>query len=324
LPAAAKAFFANFLTQRHSGTEKKEKEYYMKISDLLNTGKITVSCELFPPKHGSGLEGAQNIVRRTAALRPSFISVTYGAGGGTSEHTVSLAAEAQKHGIPALAHLTCVSSDSRTIRGVLSKLAEDKIENILALRGDIPSGQPFPADAHYRHACDLMKEIQSFSTESGYPQDGFCIGGACYPEGHPESESVEKDIESLKIKADCGCSFLTTQMFFDNNILYNFLYRLLHHKINVPVIAGIMPVTDGKQVARICKLSGTALPPRFRAIVDKFSDNGAAMNQAGIAYATEQIIDLIANDVRNIHIYTMNKPDIAGKIMENLSEIIKR
>jgi len=288
----------------------------MKISDILNTGKITVSCELFPPKHGSGLANAQNVVRETAALRPSFISVTYGAGGGTSDYTENLAVEAQKHGITALAHLTCISSDRQTIRGVLSKLAADKIENILALRGDIPEGQPFPADAQYRHACDLMKEIQGAGD--------FCIGGACYPEGHPESESIEKDIESLKIKADCGCSFLTTQMFFDNNIFYNFLYRLLRHKIDVPVIAGIMPVINGKQIARICKLSGTILPPRFRAIVDKFSGDSAAMAQAGIAYATEQIIDLIANDVRNIHIYTMNKPDIAGKIMANLSEIFTR
>jgi methylenetetrahydrofolate reductase (NADPH) len=285
----------------------------MKISDILNTGKITVSCELFPPKHGSGLAGAQNIVRETAALRPSFISITYGAGGGTSDYTASLAAETQKHGITALAHLTCVSSDRQTIRGVLSKLAADKIENVLALRGDIPDG--LPPDAQYIHACDLMKEIQSVGD--------FCIGGACYPEGHPESESLEKDIESLRIKADCGCSFFTTQMFFDNNILYNFLYRLLHYKIDIPVIAGIMPVINGRQIARICKLSGTILPPRFRAIVDKFSDNSAAMSQAGIAYATEQIIDLIANDVRNIHIYTMNKPDIAGKIMGNLSEIFK-
>ncbi|MCL1959244.1 MAG: methylenetetrahydrofolate reductase [Spirochaetes bacterium] len=287
----------------------------MKIIDILNTGKVTVSCELFPPKHGSGLSDAQNIVRETASLHPSFISITYGAGGGTSDYTENLAVEAQKQGIPALAHLTCVSSDRKTIMDVLSKLAADKIENILALRGDIPSGQEFPNDAQYHHACDLMKEIQNAGD--------FCIGGACYPEGHPESESLEKDIESLKIKVDCGCRFLTTQMFFDNNILYNFLYRLLHNRIDVPVIAGIMPVINGRQITRICKLSGTVLPPRFRSIVDKFSGDSAAMSQAGIAYATEQIINLIANDVRHIHIYTMNKPDIAAKIMNNLSEIFK-
>ena len=288
----------------------------MKISDILENGKVSVSCELFPPKHGSGLAGAKSVVRRMAELKPSFISITYGAGGGTSEHTVNLADEAQNScGVPALAHLTCVSSARQEVRGVLAQLASRKIENILALRGDIPEGSPFPENADFHHACDLMKEICDYG--------GFCVGGACYPEGHPEAVSLQKDMESLKIKADCGCRFLTTQMFFDNNILYNFLYRMLHNGIDVPVIAGIMPVTDGRQIARICKLSGTALPARFRAIVDKFSSSPAAMNQAGVAYATEQIIDLIANDVRHIHIYTMNKPDIAGRIMNNLSEIFK-
>jgi len=286
----------------------------MKISDILGTGKVTVSCELFPPKHGSGLAGAKSVVRATAALNPSFISITYGAGGGTSRNTVSLADELQNGcGVTALAHLTCVSSGRDAVRGFLTELASRKIENILALRGDIPDGSPFPANADYRHANELMQDIRDFG--------GFCIGGACYPEGHPEAESLQKDMESLKIKADSGCEFLTTQMFFDNNILYNFMYRLLHNGIETPVIAGIMPVTDGRQIARICKLSGTALPARFRAIVDKFSGNPAAMNQAGVAYATEQIIDLIANDVNHIHIYTMNKPDIAGRIMKNLSEI---
>jgi len=286
----------------------------MKISDILGTGKVTVSCELFPPKHGSGLAGAKSMVRQTAALRPSFISITYGAGGGTSGNTVSLADELQNGcGVTALAHLTCVSSGRDAIRGFLAELASRKIENVLALRGDIPEGSPFPANADYHHANELMKDIRDYG--------GFCIGGACYPEGHPEAESLQKDMESLKIKAEAGCEFLTTQMFFDNNILYNFMYRLLHNGIEMPVIAGIMPVTDGRQIARICKLSGTALPARFRAIVDKFSGNPAAMNQAGVAYATEQIIDLIANDVNHIHIYTMNKPDIAGRIMKNLSEI---
>ena len=288
----------------------------MKISDILRSDRVSVSCELFPPKHGSGLAGAKSVVRKMAELKPSFISITYGAGGGTSEHTVSLADEAQNScGVPVLAHLTCVSSGREEVRSVLAQLASHKIENILALRGDIPDGSPFPENADFHHACDLMKEITGYG--------GFCIGGACYPEGHPESESLHKDMESLRIKADSGCQFLTTQMFFDNNILYNFLYRMLHNGIDVPVVAGIMPVTDGRQIARICKLSGTALPARFRAIVDRFSENPAAMNQAGVAYATEQIIDLIANDVRHIHIYTMNKPDIAGRIMNNLSEIFK-
>ena len=288
----------------------------MKIIDILNTGKVTVSCELFPPKYGSGLAGAKSVVRQTAALNPAFISITYGAGGGASEHTVSLADESQNNcGVAALAHLTCISSGTDTIRKILSQLSSLKIENILALRGDIAEGSQFPKDASFHHACDLMKEIRDYG--------GFCIGGACYPEGHPEAVSIQKDIESLKIKLDNGCQFFTTQMFFDNNILYKFMYHLLSNKIEAPVIAGIMPVIDGKQIARICKISGTALPSRFRAIVEKFSSNQAAMCQAGIAYATEQIIDLIANDINHIHIYTMNKPDIAGKIISNLSDILK-
>ena len=288
----------------------------MKIIDILNTGKVTVSCELFPPKYGSGLAGAKSVVRQTAALNPAFISITYGAGGGTSEHTVSLADESQNNcGVTALAHLTCISSSKDAIREILAQLSSLKIENILALRGDIAEGSQFPHDASFLHACDLMKEIRDYGD--------FCIGGACYPEGHPEAPSIQKDIENLKIKVDCGCQFFTTQMFFDNNILYNFMYHMLSNKIETPVIAGIMPVIDGKQIARICKISGAALPSRFRAIVEKFSSNPAAMCQAGIAYATEQIIDLIANDVNHIHIYTMNKPDIAGKIISNLSGILK-
>jgi len=290
----------------------------MKIIDLLKTGKVTVSCELFPPKYGSGLASAKTVVQQTAALNPAFISITYGAGGGTSAHTVSLADESQNNcGVTALAHLTCISSGRETIKEMLAQLSSLKIENILALRGDIAegAGASHPENSSYHHASDLMKEIRDHG--------GFCIGGACYPEGHPEAESIEKDIESLKIKVDNGCQFLTTQMFFDNNILYTFLYRMLNNKIDIPVIAGIMPVIDGKQISRICKLSGTALPSRFRAIVEKYSSNPQAMCQAGIAYATEQIIDLIANDVNHIHIYTMNKPDIAGKIISNLSEILK-
>ena len=288
----------------------------MKITDILSAGKATVSCELFPPKHGAELGGAKAIVRDTAAFGPSFISITYNAGGSLSSHSVSLADEAQNAcGIPALAHLTCSASRWDTIKGVLAELRALGIENILALRGDLPEGAP-PLSGQYRYASELMKDIRD--------EGGFCVGGACYPEGHPDSGSLDKDIESLKIKVDCGCSFLITQMFFDNNILYNFMFRLLKNAVDIPVLAGIMPVTNAGQITRICKLSGTVLPPRFRAIIDKFADKPAAMDQAGVAYATEQIIDLIANGVSNIHIYTMNKPAIAGRIMANLSEIFKR
>lgn len=286
----------------------------MKISELLKTKEVTISCELFPPKKGSELKKAHEIVKEMAKVKPSFMSVTYGASGGISEHTVDLANEVQNvNGVLALAHLTCASSDRNKIQEVLKKLQEHGIENILALRGDIPENLDFPLPDQYHHASELIEEIKEFGE--------FCIGGACYPEGHPEAESIEADIDHLKRKVDAGCEFLTTQMFFDNNIMYNFLYRTLKRGIEVPVIAGIMPVTNVNQIKRITSLSGTILPQRFRAIVERFADHPAALKQAGIAYATEQIIDLIANGVSHVHIYTMNKPDVAGAIFKNLSEI---
>ena len=288
----------------------------MKISELLKSKEITISCELFPPKKGSELQKAHDLVREIAQLCPTFISVTYGATGGISEHTVNLANEAQNvNGITALAHLTCASSDRNKIQEVLGELKQNKIENILALRGDIPENADFPLPNQYRHASELIAEIRAFGD--------FCIGGACYPEGHPEAESVEADIDNLKRKVEAGCEFLTTQMFFDNNILYSFLYKALKKGIHVPVIAGIMPVTNVSQMKRMGALSGSVLPQRFRMMVERFADNSVALKQAGIAYATEQIIDLIANGVGHIHIYTMNKPDVAGAIMHNLSEIYK-
>lgn len=286
----------------------------MKISELLKQKEVTISCELFPPKKGSGLAKAHEVVREMAKLKPAYMSVTYGASGGISEHTVDIANEVQNvNGVTALAHLTCASSGRDKIQEVLAQLQEKKIENILALRGDIPANLDFPLPNQYHHASELIEEIKLFGD--------FCIGGACYPEGHPEAESIDADLEYLKQKVEAGCEFLTTQMFFDNNILYNFLYRALKKNIQVPVIAGIMPVTNANQIKRITSLSGTALPQRFRAIVERFADHPAALKQAGIAYATDQIIDLIANGVNNVHIYTMNKPDVAGAILNNLSEI---
>jgi len=286
----------------------------MKICNILNSGKVTVSCELFPPKQDGNIHQVQEVVHDIAALSPDFMSVTYGAGGGTSQNTVKIAAEVQNCGITALAHLTCVSSTKQQVADVLEQLKANRIENILALRGDIPQSADFPSPAHYHYANELIQEIKA--------QGDFCIGAACYPEGHVECEHKDDDISYLKQKVESGCDFLTTQMFFDNNLLYNFLYRILAKGISVPVVAGVMPVTNSNQIKRICSLSGTALPTRFKTIVDKFSDKPQAMRQAGIAYATDQIIDLISNGVNSIHLYTMNKPEIAAKIMENLSEII--
>jgi methylenetetrahydrofolate reductase (NADPH) len=188
------------------------------------------------------------------------------------------------------------------------------------LRGDIPQNSDFPSPSHYHYASELIQDIRA---QSDSCHGDFCIGAACYPEGHIECEHKEDDIDYLKQKVDSGCDFLTTQMFFDNNVLYNFLYRIMAKGIHVPVVAGIMPVTNSKQIKRICALSGTQLPPRFKAIADKFADKPLAMKQAGIAYATEQMIDLISNGVNSIHLYTMNKPEIAAEIMDNLSEIIR-
>ena len=291
----------------------------MRISDILQERQTIFSCEIFPPKIGGELEHAFDIADKTAALKPAFISVTCGAGGNTAAFTGQLAQHIEKSGVPSLAHITCVATQKDEIFSILDDYADKGIKNILALRGDLPKGEPAqtaqqPASGRFRYANELVAAIK----EHG----GFCIGAACYPEGHLESSSQDEDITFLRQKVNAGCDFLTTQMFFDNNVLYKFLYKLSQKEINVPVLAGIMPVTNKAQIRRIVELSGTALPPRFLNILDKFGGNPAAMHQAGIAYATEQIIDLIANNVRGIHLYTMNKPDIAQGIIHNLSEIL--
>ena len=285
----------------------------MKISELLKQDKVTLSFEVFPPKTSSTYESVAKATQEIAALHPDFMSVTYGAGGGTSAHTVNIAADLKKkYDVTVLTHLTCVSSTREHVANVLNQYKESGIENILALRGDIPEGGAPHNDYHY--AAELVRDIKA--------QGDFCIGGACYPEGHVEAANKTEDILHLKEKVDAGCEFLTTQMFFDNNIMYNFLYRIREKGITVPVIAGIMPVTNVNQIKRITSMSGTYLPERFKAIVDRFGDNPAAMKQAGVIYATEQIIDLIANGVNHIHVYSMNKPEIAAGIQASLSEIL--
>lgn len=286
----------------------------MKLSELFSQKKPTLSFEVFPPKSDANYESVKYATEHIAKLKPDFMSVTYGAGGGTSEYTVSIAANILKnYGVTPLAHLTCVSSARDKIINQLKSLRENGIENILALRGDIPKDSD-NAEHEYKYAYQLIRDIK----ENG----DFCIGGACYPESHVESKSSSEDIKHLKEKVETGCDFLTTQMFFDNNILYSFLYKIREAGITVPVVAGIMPVTNGKQIKRICELSGTYLPQRFKSIVDKFGDNPLAMKQAGIAYATEQIIDLLANGVNAVHVYSMNKPEVAESIKNNLSNIL--
>lgn len=286
----------------------------MKLSELMNKKIPTLSFEVFPPKTTSSYETVAKATEEIAKLQPDFMSVTYGAGGGTSDFTVSIASNIQNNmGVNTLAHLTCVRADKKSIHETLDVLKQNNIENILALRGDIPEG--FDRDSmDYKYACEMIKDIKKYGD--------FCIGGACYPEGHVESANMNEDIDNLKRKVDAGCEFLTTQMFFDNNILYNYLYKIREKGITVPIVAGIMPVTNAKQIVRSCKLSGTCLPQRFKAIVDRFGENPVAMKEAGIAYATDQIIDLLANGVNNIHVYSMNKPEVAAAIQNNLKEIM--
>ncbi len=286
----------------------------MRLTEIIKGKKPSLSFEVFPPKTSDTFDSVKQATEEIAKLNPCYMSVTYGAGGGTSDYTALIAKNLSDHGITPLAHLSCISSTRDVVHSQLEKLKGMGIENILALRGDIPDGMSME-HLDYRYASELTEEIRNFG--------GFCIGGACYPEGHPESRNSAEDIESLRIKVECGCEFLTTQMFFDNNILYNFMYRLLRAGVDVPVVAGIMPVTNASQIKRICAISGNALPQRFLRIVDRYGDNAEAMKQAGIAYATDQIIDLFANGVNAVHVYSMNKPDVARQIKNNISEIIK-
>lgn len=290
----------------------------MKIINILKNNKPSLSFEVFPPKNDTAFESVKHATNEVAKLKPAFMSVTYGAGGGTSKYTLDIAESIKKqYGVPSLAHLTCVSSTKETVHERIQAMKDAGIENVLALRGDIPhdmEGQTRD-NWHYQHAIDLVRELK----ESGAD---FCIGGACYPEVHPESHNQTDDIKHLKEKVDAGCEFLTTQMFFDNNLLYNFLYKIREAGITVPVVAGIMPITNANQVERAIKLSGSFMPQRFKSIVDRFGDSPDAMKQAGIAYATDQIIDLFANGIENVHVYSMNKPDVAEKIQANLSHIL--
>ncbi len=288
----------------------------MTIRELLAQKKPVLSFEVFPPKDTDHYPSIQSATEAIAALHPGFISVTCrGNGADANRFTVDIAENLQnRFGVTAIAHLTCVDATRDAMAQKIDAIRAAGIENVLALRGDIPEGDD-PAQWEYHHAAELVAAVKA--------RGDFCVGGACYPEGHPESPNVREDIARLKEKVDAGCDFLTTQMFYDNNILYNFLYKIREAGINVPVIAGIMPVTNANSLKRIYTLSGNQVPQRFRQIVDRFGDDPAAMKQAGIAYATDQIIDLLANGIHAVHLYTMNKPDVAAKIQANLSEILK-
>ena len=315
----------------------------MRICDIIGSGRPSVSFEIFPPKRQdptlfgdaaakAAMDRTKEVVRKIAAEHPAFISVTYGAAGGTTgANTATIAQFVQDEcHVPALAHLTCITSSRDRIADEIVSFREKGIENILCLRGDLPQGnreqgtgnreQGSGIRGEFQHAVDLVKACRDCSLTPD--PCSLCLGGACYPERHPECAHIDEDIAHLKEKVDAGLDFLTTQMFFDNNVYFHYLARLRSAGVTIPVLAGIMPVANGRQIDRICKLSGTALPPRFRAIVDRFGDNPAAMLDAGVAYATEQIIDLFANGVNHVHVYTMNRPEIASRIMHNLHGLL--
>ena len=291
----------------------------MKLTGLFENDRLSLSFEVFPPKTDSSFESVKQATEEIASLRPAFMSVTYGAGGGTSKYTLDIAKNIkERYSVPTIAHLTCVGSTKETVKKKISEIREAGIENVMALRGDL-TPELAASDRSgwvYRNAIDLVRELRESNED-------FCIGGACYPEVHPESRDQIEDIRYLREKVDAGCDFLTTQMFFDNNLLYNFLYKIREAGITVPVIPGIMPITNANQIKRAIKLSGSFMPRRFASLVDKFGESPAAMMQAGIAYATDQIIDLFANGIKNVHVYSMNKPEVARKILDNLSDILK-
>ncbi len=286
----------------------------MRIDERLRQRKPSVSFEVFPPKPGADPAPIFSAALEIADLSPDYMSVTYGAGGGNAKNTALLAEGLQSRGVTALAHLTCVGATKQNIAEQLFRLKASGIENVLALRGDPPLGGETPAAGEYAYAYELIRDIKAFG--------GFCIGAACYPEGHTEAQNRSEDLRHLKAKVASGVDFLITQMFFDNSALYSFLYRLREQGITVPVVAGVMPVTNGKQIAKTCALCGASLPSRFRLIVDKYGDNPAAMKQAGIAYAIGQIVDLLANGIRAVHVYVMNKPDVAAAIYRGISEML--
>ncbi len=286
----------------------------MFIKDYFTKDKSIISFEIFPPKKDAPVEGVLDAAKKMANMKPSYMSITYGAGGTARDNTVSLSSFVQNElRITALSHLTCIGTKKESLPQMLSELKNNGVSNILALRGDFPKGmEDMPLE--FKHASELIAAIKEYG--------GFCVGGACYPEGHLESDNVYTDLENLKYKVDAGVDFLVSQLFFDNSVFFNFLYRAAAKGIAVPIDAGIMPVTSKNQIKRMCAVSGASLTPKYVSILDKYYDKPESLEKAGIAYATEQIIDLIANGVSGIHLYTMNKPEIAGAIMKNLEGII--
>lgn len=276
--------------------------------------KTTLSFEVFPPKSDTPIDSIYSTIDGLAPLKPDFISVTYGAGGSGSNATIGICEMIkEKYGIEPVAHLACINLTKEKVLFELAQMRAAGIENILALRGDINPNVPPHED--FRYAAELIELIK----ESG----DFNILGACYPEGHPEAPNMVEDIRHLKEKVDAGCSQLISQLFFDNEDFYAFREKAAIAGIDVPIEAGIMPVTNPKTIARMATLCHAKLPKKFLTIMSKYENDPIAMRDAGIAYAVSQIVDLIANDVDGIHLYTMNNPYIATKICSAVQSLFK-
>lgn len=283
----------------------------MKISEKLKKDYQPISFEVFPPKSDTAFELIKKSVCEIASLKPDFMSVTYGAGGGTSAYTADLASMIKNElGVTALAHLTCASTTKADIKRNLDNLKNSGIENILALRGDLPENFDRQTGDYYEYASQLVKFIKKYGD--------FCVGGACYPDGHPECESIDRDIENLKHKVSCGADFLITQLFFDNEIFYSFSDKAVKKGIEAPIIAGIMPITSIKQIDRICALSGTKLPSEVVSFLDRYKDDADSLMKAGLDFAICQINGLLSHGAAGIHIYTMNKPFTAKTVLRGI------
>lgn len=288
----------------------------MKITDILNNKRVNLSYEFFPPKKDSSFDSVLAAAEAVAELNPAFVSITYGASGGASHNSVKVADKVKNEfGLPTLAHLTGSTLNEGEALSILRELKSKGIENILALRGDLVERSEGQSSGSFRHASELIHFIKQH-------EPSFCVGAACYPEGHVESRDKKEDILYLKLKQDFGADFLTSQMFFDNNIFYNFMYRLRDAGVTIPVVAGIMPIVSYEQIKRVGGLSGSNFPASFINIADKFKYNPEAFRTAMINYTCTQIIDLIANGITNIHIYTMNRGETAQRIHSNLGAIL--
>ena len=288
----------------------------MLVRDLLKEKKPSISFEVFPPKRDLDIEGIFETIDQLKDLEPDFISVTYGAGGTSKDLTVDIASRVKKEmGIETIAHLTCATSSVEEVNATLDGLDQAGVHNVLALRGDIPPERRGEVNKPFTYASDLISHVKDRGT--------YSVGGACYPEGHLESSDLEADIRNLKKKADLGLDFLITQLFYDNETLFRFKDRLESHGIQTPLIAGILPVLNKKQIIRIQQLSGCTLPKKFLRILNRYEHDPAALKEAGTAYATEQIIDLLSWGVDGVHIYTMNKAETTRRIVESIGSIRK-